>query len=847
MVDFDKLMGQESSRPLIDPLEIFTALDRSKGREFPRPAQEAALKQWFAGYRGTRDVLIKLPTGHGKTLIGLLILQSYLNETHKPALYLCPNTYLVSQTIKQAKEFGIPVCADADATPGFLPEMFGNGERIYVTTCRKLFNGKTLFGGPTTKRQVVDVESIVMDDAHKCVEEIKESFSIKIERGYDQEPDELYTKLIDIFKEPLIRQAPGSLADILQGRSEFLLVPYWAWLENTSRVLKILQSNREREDISFVWDFLKNHLPDCHCYVSGRAIEITPRLIPLQEVPTFNDAKHRIFLSATLTEDSFLIRDLGVSQESVFHPIISGDVKYCGERLVVLPTLVRPSIQRKELVNWFMNMSKKYAGIGFVVLVPSMFQSRLWKDAGADVVLVSEIERALEKLQRELSARKRKVPMVLIGQYDGIDLPDDVCRVLLIDGLPGWSTLSDRYSSLVRRGVVSTRSKQIQRIEQGMGRGIRGPNDWCVVVIAGNDLTEFLSSNANRGYLSPEAQAQISIGQELAAEMASEGKNVSTINKLIDQCIRREESWKKFYRLRMGGVTLPIPNPENIERAKKERDAELDFIGGRPDKGETALRSLADSSTDAKDEGWYLQSLAEHLYIANRNRALELQITAQRQNPYLLKPESGVSYQKISSGLARTQNMISVLHRYSSINEALVALQSVLDDASFGIESDSFEEAIKRLGESIGFKVQRPDAETGKGPDVLWAIGGSRYWIIECKDQVELDRTEISKTETGQMANSIAWFKKLYSEAEGTFVFVHPASKLSSSAFLQDQAFSLDPEGLDRLKSAIRSGFSSLQSKNFGSLADTDMDSMLNSYLLDESCLQSKYLKSIRR
>ena len=58
-------------------------------------------------------------TGSGKTLVGLLMLQSLLNEEIGPALYLCPTKQLVEQAYQTAREVGIPAVTDGvrDGTP----------------------------------------------------------------------------------------------------------------------------------------------------------------------------------------------------------------------------------------------------------------------------------------------------------------------------------------------------------------------------------------------------------------------------------------------------------------------------------------------------------------------------------------------------------------------------------------------------------------------------------------------------------------------------------------------------------------------------------------------------------
>ncbi len=61
---------------------------------------------WFA-HRSQTDTIVKMNKGAGKTLVGLLMLQSSLNEDVGPALYLCPTKQLVEQVVQQAAAYGI--------------------------------------------------------------------------------------------------------------------------------------------------------------------------------------------------------------------------------------------------------------------------------------------------------------------------------------------------------------------------------------------------------------------------------------------------------------------------------------------------------------------------------------------------------------------------------------------------------------------------------------------------------------------------------------------------------------------------------------------------------------------
>src|SRR5690606_5773457 len=90
-----------------DPEEIFRRLPKPPPINALYTTQSEVLKGWYSR-RDDRDVVLKLHTGGGKTLVGLLIAQSSLNEKRRPVLYLAPNNQLVRQTLEKAREYGIP-------------------------------------------------------------------------------------------------------------------------------------------------------------------------------------------------------------------------------------------------------------------------------------------------------------------------------------------------------------------------------------------------------------------------------------------------------------------------------------------------------------------------------------------------------------------------------------------------------------------------------------------------------------------------------------------------------------------------------------------------------------------
>ena len=115
---------------------------------------------------------------------------------------MCPDRQLVNQVFEQSKKYNIPTCIiDTDNE---LPEDFLNNKAILVTTIQRLFNGKNIFD-----KHKIEIETIIIDDAHKCIEKVRDSFTIKIPRDH-----KIYESLFRLFSDELKKQAIGSFEAI---------------------------------------------------------------------------------------------------------------------------------------------------------------------------------------------------------------------------------------------------------------------------------------------------------------------------------------------------------------------------------------------------------------------------------------------------------------------------------------------------------------------------------------------------------------------------------------------------------------------------------------------------------
>ena len=105
MVDFSKMMKMAQAPVPTDPLEIYKNLDLTATVGELRPVQEEVLTKWYADLFEKKDIILKLHTGEGKTLIGMLMLLSRLNKGLGPCIYVSPNKQLAEQASLDAKKF----------------------------------------------------------------------------------------------------------------------------------------------------------------------------------------------------------------------------------------------------------------------------------------------------------------------------------------------------------------------------------------------------------------------------------------------------------------------------------------------------------------------------------------------------------------------------------------------------------------------------------------------------------------------------------------------------------------------------------------------------------------------
>ena len=838
MVDFRKRIGNKTAAKEIDPVRLYQSLDRASDKGPLRPVQQKVLSEWHATRRGDRDLILKLHTGQGKTLVGLLMLQSKLNEGVCPALYLCPNNLLVKQTVEQAQQFGIRCVT----TPDELPDEFTEGRAILVTVVHKLFNGLTKF---KLGAKSLPVGSVLVDDAHACIDAIKGQFVIKLRHNQPNESN-TYSEIIELFENELRSQGDGSFEDIRRNDySAYLPVPYWDWWDKTSEVAGILSRHANTDAIKFAWPLLKDSLRHTLCLVSGTQVMIAPYLPPLEQFGSYANASHRFFMSATVTDDSFLVKGLGLTLTTVQNPLVDPQETWSGEKMVLIPSLIDDQLSREAIVATF-GKETPSRQFGIVVLIPGGPRCADWDKYGARLVDKDSIAQALEDLRNRAYSKT----IVIANYYDGIDLPDSMCRVLIIDSKPFAEELLDRYLEDRRQGSKLIAGRIARIVEQGMGRSVRGEKDYCAIVLIGSDLIRALQAPGQREFFSDQTRTQIQLGKDIA-EFAKEeieaGKApMAAFRGLINQCLQRDAGWKDWYVEQMNAMkSRGQPTRDDLLRIfQAEVSAEREFQSGSYDRAPETIQNLVDKyAISDSDKGWYLQEIARYIYPSSKAQSNERQRNAHKLNRSLLRPKEGMIVSKVPTltPQKRLERIKQWLASHELFEDVATQLDAILTCLSFGVIADRFEQALQDLAGALGFESDRPDKEWKEGPDNLWGLRDNQYLLFECKSEVNVNRAEIDKRETDQMNRSSAWFKRYYPSSAVTRVLVIPPNKLASSAALYDEVLIMRKKHLDQLTKNVRAFFNEFRKVNLRDLSEDKIEEHLHTHKLTVNDLTNAY------
>ncbi len=693
------------------------------------------------GYQDS-DVALQLPTGGGKTLVGLVLAEWRRQKYGERVVFLCPTRQLVNQVVAQATGlYGIKVHGFTGSKTEYdkaAVTEYQNCERVAVTTYSSLFNAVPFFNDP---------HIIILDDAHASEQYIASMWSLSVQRG-DEEHRPLYEALLGVLKPAVAAADFQRLADPEESFRDRM------WVEKVPTptvhllipdLIRTIDANATALDHKFTWRAIRDHLEACHLYLGAGTILIRPLIPPTGTHRPFADARQRLYMSATFGGAGELERITGRPKIERLRAKASWDRQTIGRRYFLFPERSLSEEDQLTLCSRMMQSAGRT-----LVLTPDEGRAKKFRD----FVLKSLgfplfTAQAIEKSKTDFVSRTHAVAVVA-NRYDGIDFPKDECRLLIVEGLPRATNLQEQFL-ITRMGAVDLLNVRITtRLVQAFGRCTRSDEDYSAVIVRGEELNKHLMTPERREFLHPELHAELDFGIDQA-----KGATIDEYLENFGIFLAQGDDWRaangEIVSRRDDLQQTTLPGAANLEAAAPY---EIEYQQAMWHRDYAAAfevaRSVLGILNDPKLRGYralwhYLAGSAA--WLAYKNGAAGFDLRAREQYSAALKAERTIGWlvplSKLAGGVEEDPRVLADKDTWSIVEriEALFDQLGTLTDYKYDKfeaevrkkleqnDASAFEDGHAKLGQLLGYDAGNKNVTAS--PDPWWLANGSLCFIFE--------------------------------------------------------------------------------------------------------------------
>lgn len=711
--------------------------------------QADVLRAYHSEHLKTPDVALQLPTGSGKTLVGLLIAEYRRLAYDQRVVYLCPTRQLAYQVGAQAQRYGIKahvlVGPQAEYDTGQYTDYI-TSKAIAVTTYNGVFN---------TNPRLNDAQVLILDDAHAAENYVTDMWTVSIDRKNDLYRDVLTLLAGSLPKNQVVR----FLAEEADPNT-------FKWVEKVPmplayslapRLVELLDERVEQlGNAKFPWQTIRDNLAGCTIYVSWQEIVMRPVFPPTRTHSPFASAQQRVYMSATLGQAGDLERSVGVPTIARV-PLPAGwDKQAVGRRLILFPD--RSLSEGQALETAFLAMLTQERAL---VLCPDKttqkrFVSEMGKVvSGYSVMGADSIEASLEPF-----TKSKQACLVLTNRYDGLDLPDDVCRLSIILGHPSSTNIQEKFLWSRLNATTLLRERVRTRLMQAFGRCTRNDTDYAAVLVIGQELFDFCARTENTSGMHPEIRAEVLFGIENSEAKATPDDFLGLLSSFYNQDSDWLDGNQVIVRLR-NALTSELENGQDTLASTTRDEVEFNYALWKGDYSHALelARSVADKlgGDNLKGyRGWWYYLAASAAWLASQAHrkvspavAKELLGRAAQCAPSVrwlvdlaqTLSEDEPKTEPTQLDAAQSENLVNLVTGLGLIGprfeRKVTELIKNLDDK----ESTPFERGLDDLGRFLGFQTYKPSGHAA--PDGIWFLG-DRMIVFEAKSDAITDSVPVS-------------------------------------------------------------------------------------------------------
>lgn len=729
-----------------DPIQLYDLLPHKKDA----PAnlwvhQGDVIRSWHQDHTQTPDVALELPTGAGKTIVGGLIAE-FRRQAGERVAYLCPTKQLASQTYDLLQQYGIPSVQLTGRSASWNPAdraRYSSGKSVAVTTYAHVFNSNPA---------IDDAGLLILDDAHAAESYVASPWRIDIHRS-----ESMYGDILAVLK-PALDPIVHSRLSTEQVEGQYLDSVYIASLIGVAQVAGDLEavirsavaSKTATDDTKFSYRRMDGHLNRCLVYASYNSIEIRPFIPPTSTLAAFHSPSQRLYLSATLGAGGEIERVFGRRKIERI-PVPSGwDKRGTGRRFFCFPELTTDlAADQLGVEAWTRSTVERFGRA--VVLTPDKRTAtraiESYVPPNTVTLTATQVESSIDPF-----VGAKQAALILTNRYDGIDLADDKCRLVVLDGLPAKGDLQERflYASLGAGEVMRERIRA--RIVQGAGRATRNLSDYAAVVVLGTPLMNFCTKQETQRAMRPELQAELEFGLEHSLDMTSAGMTEN-----LDIFLAHADEWEQvdadIRARRQSFSRVDAPGTGDLAASGRHEVAAWEAAWqGSYDKAAAHARSAIDALSRSRETqryaafwnylaaSWSLQSGQTNRDAARRYYRSAL--AAGRGTTWL----SHLASPADSSISAPSAGEVDALDRI--VGERILKIAGARwpgtkfdDEVSthrqglLGTDAGPYEAALVFLGTLLGASESVGDSGATAAPDATWKFDDQLWVCWEAKSE----------------------------------------------------------------------------------------------------------------
>jgi len=477
-------------------------------------AQDYVLKKYSDEFINKPDVAIELPTGAGKTLIALLIAESWRKENRKVAV-LSANKTLARQMEMEAQQLGIPAVLMEGRgidIPSRDKRDYHRANKIAVMNYWVYFN----------QNPVVDsADLLIMDDAHLAEHCLHSLWSVEIDRHeHNNLFKSLVTELVNRFPEYTVLQ--DALDDNPSPTSPPELLSFIDQVSIASRLKEIIDASPLLEtdvDLKFRWNRIRNFFNEANIYLSFNSIWIRPYIYPLIANSYYSEATQRIYMSATIGEPSDLCRRLGTRRIEKIPVLQEFSEATSGRRFIIMNRIEDADIPERlqvAILTALRNCPKsvwmctsKAKAEKFRQIVPEWLNENGL--VGHQSWLLSSLGDEVDQFKKADSGH-----LFVAGRFDGMDFQDNECRLVVLTTLPRAINIQEEFLCAYLRDAGFMKRRLNQRIIQALGRCNRSDDDYAIYVLADKRFATHFGRESSRQGIPQNIIAEVDMAEDMA-------------------------------------------------------------------------------------------------------------------------------------------------------------------------------------------------------------------------------------------------------------------------------------------------------------------------------------------